>query len=64
MCGAKLFVRQEVLSGIAERPQHEALVARLRESFPVVPATEGDTPASSRPDIDFARLGSSGLKLL
>ena len=36
------IVLQEVLSGIAERSQHEALIARLRESFPVVLATEGD----------------------
>ena len=90
------IVLQEVLSGIAERAQQEALMARLREGFPVVLATEGDhllgsdltTLAARRgislstpdaliaaqaihrhatlftTDIDFARLGWSGLKLL
>ena len=36
------IVLQEVLSGIAERTQHEKLLAGLRESFPVILATEGD----------------------
>jgi predicted nucleic acid-binding protein len=36
------IVLQEVLSGIAERSQHETLMARLREGFPVILATEGD----------------------
>lgn len=90
------IVLQEVLGGIADRAQHETLMARLRESFPVVLATEGDHLlaadlanlaarrgiAISAPhalvaaqainrhatlfttDIDFARLGWSGLKLL
>lgn len=90
------IVLQEVLSGIADRSQHEALMARLREGFPVILATEGDhllasdlTTLASRKgiplstpdaliaaqainrratlfttDIDFARLGWSGLKVL
>jgi predicted nucleic acid-binding protein len=36
------IVLQEVLSGIAERSQHETLMARLREGSPVILATEGD----------------------
>ena len=36
------IVLQEVLSGIAERTQHERLVAALRAGFPVILATEGD----------------------
>jgi predicted nucleic acid-binding protein len=36
------IVLQEVLSGIAERTQHEKLLAGLRASFPVILATEGD----------------------
>lgn len=36
------IVLQEVLSGIAERSQHETLMARLREGFPLILATEGD----------------------
>ena len=36
------IVLQEVLSGIGERSQHEKLLAALRESFPIILATEGD----------------------
>lgn len=36
------IVLQEVLSGIAERAQHEKLLAGLRAGFPVILATEGD----------------------
>jgi len=36
------IVLQELLSGIAERAQHERVLAAVRESFPVVLATEGD----------------------
>ena len=36
------IVLQEVLSGIAERTQHEKLLAALRAGFPVILATEGD----------------------
>lgn len=36
------IVLQEVLSGIAERAQHDRVLAAVRESFPVVLATEGD----------------------
>jgi predicted nucleic acid-binding protein len=36
------IVFQELLSGIAERPQQEKVLAAVRESFPVVLATEGD----------------------
>lgn len=36
------IVLQEVLSGIAERAQHERLLAALRAGFPVILATEGD----------------------
>lgn len=36
------IVFQEVLSGIAERAQQERVLAAIRESFPVVLATEGD----------------------
>ncbi len=36
------IVFQEVLSGVAERPQREKLLAAIRESFPVALATEGD----------------------
>jgi len=36
------IVLQELLSGISERAQHERVLAAVRESFPVVLATEGD----------------------
>jgi len=36
------IVLQEILSGIAERAQHEKILAALRAGFPVVLATEGD----------------------
>lgn len=36
------IVLQELLSGISERGQHERVLAAVRESFPVVMATEGD----------------------
>jgi predicted nucleic acid-binding protein len=36
------IVFQELLSGIAERAQQERVLAAVRESFPVVLATEGD----------------------
>ena len=36
------IVLQELLSGIAERAQHEKVLAAVRESFPVILATEGD----------------------
>lgn len=36
------IVLQELLSGIADRAQHERVLAAVRESFPVVLATEGD----------------------
>jgi predicted nucleic acid-binding protein len=36
------IVFQELLSGIAERAQQERVLAAIRESFPVVLATEGD----------------------
>ena len=36
------IVLQEVLSGIAERTQHEKLLAGLRAGFPVILAGEGD----------------------
>jgi len=36
------IVLQELLSGIPERGQHERVLAAVRESFPVVLATEGD----------------------
>jgi predicted nucleic acid-binding protein len=36
------IVLQELLSGIAERTQHERLLAALRAGFPVILATEGD----------------------
>jgi predicted nucleic acid-binding protein len=36
------IVFQEVLSGIADRTQHEKLLASIRESFPIALATEGD----------------------
>lgn len=36
------LVLQELLSGIAERKQSERVLATLRESFPVVLATEAD----------------------
>lgn len=36
------LVLQELLSGIAEQKQSERVLAALRDSFPVVLATEGD----------------------
>ena len=36
------LVLQELLSGISERAQHERVLAAVRDSFPVVLATEGD----------------------
>ena len=36
------IVFQELLSGIAERAQQEKVLAAVRESFPVLLATEGD----------------------
>jgi predicted nucleic acid-binding protein len=36
------IVLQELLSGISERAQHARVLASVRESFPVVLATEGD----------------------
>lgn len=36
------IVFQELLSGIAERAQHQRVLAAVRESFPLVLATEGD----------------------
>jgi predicted nucleic acid-binding protein len=36
------IVLQELLSGIGERVQHERVLAAVRQSFPVVLATEGD----------------------
>ena len=36
------IVFQEVLSGVADRAQHEKLLAGVRESFPIALATEGD----------------------
>ncbi len=36
------IVLQELLSGISERAQHARVLAGVRESFPVVLATEGD----------------------
>jgi predicted nucleic acid-binding protein len=36
------IVFQELLSGIAERAQQERVLAAVRESFPVLLATEGD----------------------
>jgi len=36
------IVLQEVLSGIAEQKQGEKVLAAVRESFPVILATEGD----------------------
>jgi predicted nucleic acid-binding protein len=36
------IVLQELLSGISDRAQHEMVLAAVRESFPVVLATEGD----------------------
>ena len=36
------IVLQELLSGIAERAQYVRVLAAVRESFPVVLATEGD----------------------
>ena len=36
------IVFQELLSGIAERSQHQRVLAAVRESFPLVLATEGD----------------------
>lgn len=36
------IVLQELLSGIAEQKQGERLLAAIRQSFPVVLATEGD----------------------
>ena len=36
------IVLQVLLSGIAERVQHDRVLAAVRESFPVVLATEGD----------------------
>jgi predicted nucleic acid-binding protein len=35
-------VFQEILSGIGDRAQKEKLLARLRQSFPIELATEGD----------------------
>jgi predicted nucleic acid-binding protein len=35
-------VLQELLSGVAEQKQGERVLAAIRESFPVVLATEGD----------------------
>jgi predicted nucleic acid-binding protein len=36
------IVLQELLSGIAEQKQSERILAAIRESFPVMLATEGD----------------------
>ena len=36
------IVLQELLSGIAERRQHDRLLRAVHDSFPVVLATEGD----------------------
>lgn len=36
------IVFQEVLSGIADRTQHDKLLTSIRESFPIALATEGD----------------------
>jgi predicted nucleic acid-binding protein len=36
------IVLQEILGGIADRVQHERLLAALRAGFPIVLATEGD----------------------
>jgi predicted nucleic acid-binding protein len=36
------IVFQEILSGVGERGQRDKLLARVRESFPVALATEGD----------------------
>ena len=36
------LVLQELLSGISDRAQHERVLAAVRESFPVLLATEGD----------------------
>jgi predicted nucleic acid-binding protein len=36
------IVFQEVLSGVADRAQHEKLLASIRESFPIALASEGD----------------------
>ena len=36
------IVLQELLSGVADRRQHEKLLAAAHESFPVVLAAEGD----------------------
>jgi predicted nucleic acid-binding protein len=36
------IVLQELLGGIADRGQHERVLAAVRESFPVILATEGD----------------------
>jgi predicted nucleic acid-binding protein len=36
------IVLQELLSGISDRAQHERVLAAVRDSFPVVLATEGD----------------------
>jgi len=40
--GVPGIVLQELLSGISERAQHARVLAGVRESFPVVLATEGD----------------------
>lgn len=36
------IVLQELLSGIAERSQHDRLLRAVHDSFPIVLATEGD----------------------
>lgn len=36
------IVLQELLSGIAERKQHDRVLSAVHDSFPVVLATEGD----------------------
>lgn len=55
------IVLQELLSGIAERAQHQRVLAAVRESFPLVLATEGDhlkaadlTSAASRTGVSLS----------
>jgi predicted nucleic acid-binding protein len=51
------IVFQEVLSGVADRTQHEKLLAGVRESFPIALATEGDHILASDLVTQAARRG-------
>jgi predicted nucleic acid-binding protein len=51
------IVFQELLSGVAQRGQQERLLAAVRQSFPVILATEGDHLKAADLVNDAARYG-------